>query len=152
MASKAQGVIVVVGASSDSIRQSLQGLPVAFIENRLWQEGLSSSIRCGLEGLWGSDAVLLMLCDQPEVTTSLLDTMIDTFQSGNHPIVACEYSGTVGVPAIFPKQFFSELEGLSGDRGAKPLLNRHLKDIARIPFSGGVLDIDRPEDLDRLRS
>jgi molybdenum cofactor cytidylyltransferase len=58
-----------------------------------------------------------------------------------------QYAGTIGVPAIFPRWCFRELNELRGDRGAQMLLQRHMDRVVRLPMPGAELDIDRPEDL-----
>ena len=151
-ASKAHDVTVVVGASADRVREELKDLRITIKENRGWKEGIGSSIRCGLEEVSANaDAALLMLCDQPKVTTSLLDLLIDTFATTGGPIVASEYDNTVGVPALFSRKLFSELGKLTGDAGAKRVLNNHMEEIVRVSFPGGAVDIDVPADLDHLK-
>jgi molybdenum cofactor cytidylyltransferase len=62
-------------------------------------------------------------------------------------MAACEYSGTVGVPALFTRALFPELRELK--EGAKPLLRRYASQLAAVPFPGGAVDIDTPEDAAR---
>ena len=62
-------------------------------------------------------------------------------------IVAAQYAGRVGVPAIFPRWCFRELNELRGDRGAQGLLQRHVDRVVRLAMPSAELDIDRPEDL-----
>ena len=153
LASTAQSVTVVIGASADAVRNELKDLKLNIRENSRWSEGLSASIHCGLETLpEDAEGILLMLCDQPLVTTSLLNTMIERFAAGPTGIVACEYADTVGVPVLLPKKLVPELLRLSGDVGAKEVLRAHRDTISTIPFPEGTVDIDVPKDVEQLRN
>lgn len=65
-------------------------------------------------------------------------------------IVASEYRNAVGVPALFPAEFFADLVALTGDRGAKPLFTKFQNRLLRIPLPEAGFDIDRAEDYDYL--
>jgi len=152
LASKARNVTAVIGASAEEVRGELKELGLNIRENSRWGEGLSASIRCGLEALpETAEGILLMLCDQPLVTASLLNEMIDRWAAGPTGIVACEYADTVGVPVLLPRKLVPELLRLSGDVGAKEVLRAHREEISLIPFPGGALDIDIPGDLEQLQ-
>lgn len=149
-ASKASEVIVVLGSDHKLTRKELSGIPVRITENRGWKKGMSSSIKVGLKAAKNADAVLITLCDQPFVTHDLLNALIECFGSTAATLVACEYSGTLGVPALFPKQLFGELRKLEGDIGAKSIITRHRDEAQKVPFPRGSIDIDKPKDLEQL--
>jgi len=88
-----------------------------------------------------------MLADQAAVTTEDLRRLAGTWRRNPTAIVAAQYAGTLGVPAIFPRWCFRELNELRGDRGAQALLQRHVDRVVRLPMPSAELDIDRPEDL-----
>jgi molybdenum cofactor cytidylyltransferase len=91
-----------------------------------------------------------MTCDQPYVTTATLQTLIqahDTCQSA--PVIASEYAGTLGVPALFVRALFDELGALSGQQGAKKVILQHLENAVRVPFPEGAHDLDTPQDVTR---
>lgn len=146
-------VAVVLAAGAGLLRFELQDLDVRIVENPDAAQGLSTSVRAGLAALdrgGESDAVLFMTCDQPEVTSELLRRLVAAFAASHPAAVACEYGGIVGVPALFGRALFVELRALAGDAGAKQILQRHLAGTVRVPFQGGTLDIDTPEDVRRL--
>ena len=126
------------------------------VENRQAAEGLSTSVRAGVDALSPStaalDAALFMTCDQPLLTAEVLQQIVAAFAAARPrpPAVACEYAGTVGVPALFDRSLFAELRALDGDQGAKRVLQRHLDTIERVPFEPASLDVDTPEDVGRL--
>ncbi len=154
LASSCRPVVVVLGAFADMLSRELSGLPVTIAVNPQWQEGISSSIRAGLKALppegAGPDAVLIMLCDQPHVPAQFLDRLVAVHQSSGSGIVAAEYGGQPGVPALFSRDYFAELAALRGSGGAKPIIVKHAKLSRRIPLPEAALDIDRQEDLARL--
>ena len=146
--SNAASVYIVLGAYADFLKHQLHGLNVGTVVNPDWNSGISSSVRTGVKDLSQSvKAVLLVLCDQPYVTSQLLNGMMETFEKTGKLIVACEYENSLGVPALFHRNLFGELENLSGDRGAKQIILKHRKEVACVPFPEGTIDIDSPKDL-----
>jgi molybdenum cofactor cytidylyltransferase len=147
-------VVVVLGAAAEKLRPELVGLDVRIVENRRAAEGLSTSIRAGLDALGEGasvDAALFMTCDQPLLTAEVLKRIAAAFAAGRSPAVACEYAGTIGVPALLDRSLFAELQALDGDQGAKRVLRRHTKEVVRVPFEAGSVDVDSPEDWSTLR-
>ncbi len=145
--SKVESVYVVLGSQISLIEKNISDLPIKIIENPHWQTGISSSIRAGIKKLPDStDAALILLCDQPKVNTSLLNTIIDTYISTKKQIIACKYGDTIGVPALFDKSLFPELLKLEGDYGAKKVIANHESDRMIIDFPEGIYDIDSPID------
>jgi molybdenum cofactor cytidylyltransferase len=146
-------VVVVLPAGASQLRFELVDLDVTIVENLYAAKGLSTSVRAGLEALEsgaGPQAVLFTTCDQPHLTVDVLRRLVAAWIASGPRAVACEYAGTVGVPALFARSLFEELRALDGDHGAKQVLQRHASEIARIPFEPGSLDIDTPEDAGGL--
>lgn len=142
---------VVLGFEADRMKQELSGLPLTILNNSKWQEGIASSIRTGISSLPASvDAALIMLCDQALISVEILNTIIATYLAAGKRIVASEYAGTIGVPALFGKEFFPELLQLKGDKGAKEVLRCYSAICGRVPFPGGEKDIDLPNDAAHL--
>jgi molybdenum cofactor cytidylyltransferase len=149
-------VVVVLGAEGEAVRAAVQADVVAdvvFVENDAWQEGIASSMRAGLRALeeMAPDAagVLMMPCDQPRLTAEHLLRLVGSFVDGS--VVASTYAGVRGVPAVFPRDAWSELMKLRGDVGARKLLIDPPCEVVEVAFAGGDVDIDAPEDLAELR-
>jgi molybdenum cofactor cytidylyltransferase len=123
--------------------------------NRHWQDGIGSSIRCGVRHVMAhqsaADALLLLTCDQPKIDAMLLRTLLQSWERSGQPIVASSYADAVGIPALFARPFWDELLRLPDDSGAKPVIAADAARVATVPFPGGELDIDTPADLERLR-
>ena len=148
-------VWIVLGANSELIKPKLEAFSnrINIIENPKWREGMGTSISLGIEHLGQkSDGVIILLSDQPFISQVLLQTMLQTFAEKKYPIVACDYSGQLGVPILFDKSFFPELKNLIGEQGAKSFLKNYPEKIASIDFKEGLFDIDTPEDLQKLHS
>ncbi len=154
-------VVVVLPPGSGPLRFELVDLSVRIVENPDAAKGLSTSVRAGLEALDRAgldaqdrasiDAVLFLTCDQPMLTPDVLTRVAAVYTSTRPPAVACEYGGTVGVPALFDRSLFGELRALEGDQGAKRVLQHHLAETVRVPFEAGAFDVDTPEDARKLR-
>lgn len=151
LASVCRPVVVVLGAFAERLSRELAGLPVTVAVNLQWNEGMSSSIRAGLKALAperdGPDAVVIMLCDQPLVSAQFLDRLVAIHQSTGKGIVAAEYGGEGGVPALFSRAYYPDLAALSGSRGAKPLIVKYAMHAEQISLPEAAFDIDRQEDM-----
>jgi len=117
------------------------------IENAEAHQGISTSIRAGVLAAGGT-RVLITLCDQPLITANHLRALLST----DAPIVATSYADTIGVPAVFDARFAGELTALTGDRGARSIIDAHRREVVAIPFEVGAVDIDTPEDWERSRT
>jgi len=141
-------VTVVLGAHAADLAPLLSHSPASIAINREWDLGMSSSIRAGLARMPGTaDAVLILLVDQPSVTTEDLRRLVGAWRRQPGYIAAAQYGTTTGAPAIFPNWCFRELTELRGDRGAGALIQRHADRVVRVPMASAGHDVDTPEDL-----
>lgn len=156
IASVCQPIVVVLGANAEQIHPQIKHLPVKVVKNVNWACGMSASIKSGIELLNNLpqkiEAVIITLCDQPFVSHQIINQLVDAFYSTKKPIVACEYAGTLGVPALFSQRFFSKLAALKETSGAKKVINSNLNEVFSIPFPLGNIDIDTPKDYEQLLS
>jgi molybdenum cofactor cytidylyltransferase len=145
--SNADKVFCVLGANTEKIQESAPLYNIEVILNNKYKEGLSSSIKKGIKHIEdkGFDAALIMLGDQPKVDSNYLNLLISYFKSNPTKITASEYEDTIGVPAIFPKIYFNQLQQVKGDKGAKDFLNMHKAQVISVK-SDKLIDIDTQED------
>jgi molybdenum cofactor cytidylyltransferase len=126
------------------------------VENDGWEEGIASSIRCGLNALLeimpDIEHAIFMVCDQPFVTARLLNELVEVCADTGSDIVACAYGGTVGTPALFSKNYFPALLELQGDEGAKKLLKQYSDAVGVISFPKGDIDIDTMKDYEEWKN
>lgn len=148
-------VVLVLGANKPQIVPEIADLPLTIIDNPMWHQGLSASVKMGMAGLWmtdkNMDAVLILVCDQPYLNVELLNKMIEVYSTKKPNLVACRYGDEVGVPVLFDKSLFGELLNLTGDKGAKPVLMNHLDEAHIIDFELGEIDLDTPEDYQKYQ-
>ena len=150
MKAGADEVVVVVGAAANDIQERLDGLPnVRTVVNQDWHTGLASSIRTGLAATNDADGVLITLSDQPLVDSTAIANLIGRFDE-THRIIASQYADTVGVPAIFGKEYIDELKALTGDHGAGKWIRSRIADVTIVPLEEAAIDIDTPADAARL--
>ena len=150
-----ENVVVVLGFEADELAKELLGLPVNISLNDIWAEGMSTSIRAGLANLLETDpdiaAVVVMLSDQPYVNQKTITSLVNTYKSSGKPIVAAEYDGVLGVPALFDREMFDELAKLEGDAGARVVIRQNIGDkLATVAAPEASFDVDTPEDCKRL--
>jgi molybdenum cofactor cytidylyltransferase len=145
-------VIVVTGANAELSRRELEGLDVREVFNPLWETGMASSIRAGVEALISADpdAAVLLLCDQPHVTADVISRLVEARRATGSPLVASAYGGGFGAPALFGRALFDELTRLEGAAGAKQVIKRHASDAHFLLFPSGEVDVDTPDDFSRL--
>ncbi len=152
----AEPVLTVLGASFEIICASVVLDPAILVINDQWQRGISTSIHAGLKALdvvaRNAAGALILGCDQPRLTADHLRALIEMFSAQAKPsIVASAYAGVLGVPAVFPRSAFPHLRALRGDKGARALLLDPPCPLIALPFVGGEVDIDEPQDLTRLQ-
>jgi len=147
-------VVVVTGANVELSRRELEGLDVREVLNSMWQSGMASSVRAGVESLLsadaGVDAAVLLLCDQPHVNAEVISGLVAAHRANGSLVVASTYGGGFGVPALFGRALFGELARLEGAAGAKQVIKRHAAEAHFLPFAGGEVDVDTPDDFSRL--
>lgn len=146
-----QQVSVVLGAHCEAIKPAIEHLPVQVFTNEKWAEGMGGSIACGMANLPpDTDAVLLLLCDQPFVTAAFLKKLVEKWHNSPQSIIASAYGGSFGPPAIFDKKHFPELAGLQGQQGAKKLMEKYSESLGLVDFPEGATDIDTAEDWENV--
>ena len=147
-------VIVITGSRSQLMEKELEHYPVQLVNNENWEEGMASSIRCGVDAAQGlipeTDGILFMVCDQPFADTFVLNELIARQKETGMPITASVYDDIAGTPAIYHKSIFPELLALTGDIGARKIISKYSDELAVISFSSGKTDIDTGSDYETL--
>ncbi|KAA9036517.1 nucleotidyltransferase family protein [Ginsengibacter hankyongi] len=147
-------VIVVTGYDKYVVKKELEGMNVEVVENERWKEGMSLSLHSGVAAAEkisaDVDGIIFMVCDQPHINKSLLESLLSKQQKKAMPIVASSYNNTLGTPALFHKSFFNELMELRGDAGAGKLIKQHKDLVATVAFPKGIVDIDTKKDYEDL--
>ncbi|HKX30035.1 MAG TPA: nucleotidyltransferase family protein [Blastocatellia bacterium] len=137
-------VIVVLGRAADEIRRQVVFGRARVVENPVFGEGCASSYRAGIGALDPrSEAIMILLGDQPGVDPETIDRVADEWRRGSGQIALAAYRGRRGHPMVFAKPWFDRLVGLHGDKAAWKLIDASPDLVSEIPF-----DRDFPEDID----
>jgi molybdenum cofactor cytidylyltransferase len=146
-------VLVVTGHQPEEIEQALAGLPVQFVHNPAYANGLSTSLKRGIESLPQDRAgAVVLLGDMPDVTPELVARVKAAFEPDKgRSICVATADGERGHPVLWGRQFFPELLQLSGDQGARGLMAAHAGNIVEVVAgdAGPLTDIDTPEALEK---
>lgn len=151
LGSPAWPVVVVLGANAAQIQPVLARFPVLIADNPAWAEGMASSIRAGVTTLQQFsrhlDAALLALCDQPAFSSETIAQLVAAFRAGGRGIVAARYSGRLAAPALFGHEHFAALAHLTGEEGARALLNDDPHRVGAVDLPALAVDLDTPGDF-----
>ena len=157
-----RSVLVVTGSGHEhvarDVTQALGPRGVVICENTAWQEGMASSIRQAIEWLIASgapvDAAMFCACDMPSVEAAHLRALIATWAEGGQRVASAyrSASGALirGIPALFPVADWAGLLQLTGDTGARRLVEH--PDALSVFLRDGNLDLDTPADVERWRA
>ncbi|CAA2102452.1 Molybdenum cofactor cytidylyltransferase [Methylobacterium bullatum] len=138
-------VAVVLGAHGALVRQALDGLELRIVDNPAHAEGLSTSLRCGLDALPEAAAVIVMLGDMPCIRPSHLASLVEAFLAADPPpgAIVPVHRGSRGNPVLLNRALLaSDLASLTGDQGAGRILAART-DVVELEMDAAVaLDID----------
>ena len=149
-------LVVVLGAYANEVRKEINQENLQIVENKEWQEGMASSIRCGINTVRTThpdcDAVVLLTCDQPFVDATLINKLISVHKHTGKAIVATDYGQAIGPPVLFHKNVYHELLKLQGDSGAKAIVDEYKNQRTTVYFPTGIVDIDTLADYEYFKS
>lgn len=146
-------VVVVSGAEQLAVEQAIHGLPVHRVHNPNWQQGMGTSLACGIrvmpERVRGA---LLLLCDQWRINKEDLQGLVAAWQPEPAKAICAEWTDdqghkVAGAPAIFPRALFARLLKLQGDHGAHQLLKNFPGGTQHHSLPNAAFDIDQESDL-----
>jgi molybdenum cofactor cytidylyltransferase len=160
LASRLDEVIVVLGHRAEEIRGAI-ALPedgrARAVVNPDFARGQSTSLQRGLRAADArSQALAVLLGDQPCVTSDLIDRVAEAFLSAGAPLarpVYPEAGGAPGHPVFLARRVWPQIEDLSGDQGARGLLAARPDWLLEVPVPGDPPpDVDTWEDYQRVAS
>lgn len=156
-ARQVESVFVVLGHEAAAVRKALgdgEKRGLRFVEYPNWERGMGASIAFGMESilaLGSPSAVVISVGDLPGLRRSTVETLIDavTAWEGDDVICLPTYAGQDGHPVIFGRSHYGALRSLSGDRGARRLLDAYADRVLRIPVDTDAIlrDVDTPDAL-----
>jgi len=151
-ASALDEVVVVLGRAADEIRRRVDFVGAKVVDNPVFGEGCASSYRAGITAIDPkSDAIMILLGDQPGVTAEIMNGAAEIFRLGTDQIVLCSYRGRKGHPMLFGKPLFDQLVELHGDKAAWKLVDANPGLLGEAKFDLPCPeDINTREDFERL--
>lgn len=144
-----KSIFCVLGANYETIKTSIENYNCNIIFNPNFADGLSSSIKSAVKELQHFDSILFTLGDQPKITSGFLTKLLILAKENSSKIIASNYGNKNGVPAIFPKKTFSKLLEISGDKGAREILNSSEENIIAVE-GVDLTDIDTLDEYYKL--
>lgn len=146
--------ILVLGAQAELIQGKLAPSKVEIVLNVDWQTGMAGSISTGVKYIQRQhpniDGLMIVVCDQPYLQTSHINALLELQQQTEKPIVASYYAGVPGTPVLFHAVHFESLVKLTGEVGAKMIIQQNKDEVASMLFEEAAIDIDTEEDYQKF--
>ena len=144
-------VVVVTGHEPEGVHEVLAGCDVSFIHNEHFAEGMSTSLKTGLDALPDDiDGVVVCLGDMPAVSARHIDKLIAAFDEEEGRLICVPtFQGKRGNPVLWSSSLFGEMRNIAGDVGARHLIGEHAFDTCEVSMEDNavLLDLDTPEAL-----
>jgi molybdenum cofactor cytidylyltransferase len=154
--SRLDEVIVVLGAEADQILKRVDLGRARVVLNPVHASGMASSLLAGIAALDDDvDRAVVILGDQPDVSSSLLDELLDLQAHSGLPAAAMSFGGLLHPPVVLARELWSGLESLNGDIGCRALIRARPELVATLPAVGAhkhPVDVDTPDDYERVRN
>ncbi|CAN5516851.1 hypothetical protein BH23CHL4_BH23CHL4_06700 [soil metagenome] len=147
-------LVIVLGYEYAQVRELIwEGWHGQIVVNPHYTEGQSGSVQAGIRTVSASmNAAMMLLGDQPGVTTDIIDQLVDVYTRKRPLLVVPRYNSKRGNPVIIDRSLFAEIENLTGDTGAKSLLDAHASEIEYLDFPfPAPRDIDTHDDLEFVK-
>ena len=156
LASRAKPIIVVTGHQKERVERALAGLPVTFVHNPDFADGLSTSLKAGIAAVPAeADGAIVCLGDMPQVSAKLIDRLIAAFDPARGALVVIPtIEGKRGNPVLWSRRFFPDLATVEGDVGARHLIGGYAEAVVEVPLedAAALTDVDTPEALIAVRA
>ena len=155
LASPVQEVVVVVGAAAEEVRNEIADLPLRVVVNPRFADGMATSLRAGVAALAPeSEAVIVLLADQPLLTREVLEALVRRFRETAAPLVVPRYGGQRGNPVLLARALYPELGEVSGDAGAREVVAQHIHEAAfvDVPDARAQRDVDTWEEFEDVKA
>ncbi len=154
-ASQAEGLMVVTGHEKDQVELALKNYATGFAHNPDFADGLSTSLKTGLRALPDNiDGAIVCLGDMPLVKAEHIDQLIRAFDPVEGRSICVPVHGRKrGNPVVWSKRFITEILSVTGDIGARHLLEEHADQVIEVAIEqdGVLFDIDTPDRLVELK-
>ncbi|WP_051401636.1 nucleotidyltransferase family protein [Advenella kashmirensis] len=143
-------VTVVCGPQEQAVHSALGDLPVRTVHCTEAHQGMSASLRCGVQSSPASVGWIIALSDMPFIRAETVSGVASRLRQGEQ-IIRPAYQGKPGHPVAFASKFRDQLLGITGDEGARTIIRRHpdALTVFTVNDPGCLIDIDTVEQLQR---
>jgi CTP:molybdopterin cytidylyltransferase MocA len=149
-------VVVVLGAAFDEIQNRVDLGRARVVVNPDYAAGMASSLKAGLASLdAGVDRAVVILGDQPDVDSKLLNRLLDLQESSGLPAAALDFNGLLHPPVVVKRELWGDLTSLEGDVGCRAVIRARPDVVAKLKVKGDLthpIDIDTPADYERVKA
>jgi molybdenum cofactor cytidylyltransferase len=157
LASQARPIIIILGHEAEQVRAHITSYTlhpdITIVENDKYLEGMSTSLHLGVQLLISNgykkrvspsevDSALIVLGDQPMITSKIIDTLVAIYRATGKHIVAPLYDGKRGNPVLLDASLFPELLEVTGDEGGRTVLERHPQEVELVEMSDALANYD----------
>lgn len=157
LGSQARPIIIVLGHQASEVRLQIKPYTthpdITLVDNTDYLQGMSTSMRKGVQVLlslcykkqafpYQVDSVLIVLGDQPMITSQVINTLITAYRTTGKRIIAPLYDGKRGSPVLFEASLFPELMEVTGDEGGRAILERHHQEVELIEMGDAPANYD----------
>jgi molybdenum cofactor cytidylyltransferase len=149
VSSKIEQTLVILGSDREKIEEKIKNYPVKIVYNRDFRSGMLSSVQCGFKSLpEETRAVIVVLGDQPKISTTVINKLIDAYKRSGKGIVLPVYKKERGHPVLIDVKYGEEVENLSPEVGLRGTVYNHPEDILEVDVETLSIfqDIDYMED------
>lgn len=154
LASSVDEVLVVTGYLEHQVSAAIKDLPAKIVLNPCYEQGQGTSLAMGVRTLDAdTSAFLVFMVDQPFITASLINKVIEEFKRRRSLVLRPVYNGQPGHPVIFSYDLSARLKELTGDEGARQVLKNLGSRVDYFPVQdqAAIFDIDTPEIYNNLK-
>lgn len=154
IASKVDKILVVLGSNQKMMEKTIKNFPIEITINPRFSTGMLSSVICGFEALPAkTQGVLVVLGDQPSISSIIINDLISQYQKTKKGIIVPVYQGRRGHPILIDKKYKRKIHNLNSNIGLRELIHNHPEDIleVKIPHSTILQDIDTPDDYQKVQ-
>lgn len=151
-------VVLVLGYKADAIKASmgekLLNSGITTVVNPRYQEGMSTSLQCGLKEIQDEfPSIMVLMGDQPLLRYEIINLILRAFRSSGKEICAPVHNGRRGLPVCFTKRFYDDIFAIKGDMGAREIIRNNPEEIISIKIEDpeSFLDIDDKNDFEKIQ-
>jgi len=147
-------IVVVLGSNFEKIVSFINKDQIKVINNKDWKAGQSTSVKKGVSLFKGEkfDAILFLLVDQPQISISMINDVLNLFAYKKENIIVHNYKGQFRHPILFSKHTFDDLMEIRGDQGGRQLFKKFPPLQINLENDFLAIDIDTKNDLKKLDS